>query len=311
MNTDIKVKRRKRKMVRGITITTYLVSGDPEGIICAYMSNWTGQAVKVPRNLLYEAKSRSEINSPGIYFLFGENENNPDEKEVYIGEADNLYDRISDHFGDPRKSFWNYVVAFSSKDDNLTVSHVKYLEYKVIKHIKNNSLYTLVNKTSGRAVSLPETAIADIETYFENLKLILPILGYNILEDKQKSRQSKEKTLNLSVGGLGAKGVPTNEGFLVYKGSKANKDVKTSLSNGYKNLRSTLIKKKILQEKETFMEFIQDYEFKSPSAAAAVIIGYPINGQVSWKNSQGKTLRDIESEIIGIPSDNEVLIEKK
>lgn len=31
-------------MNRGTTISLYLVDGDPSGIICAYLSNWTGQA---------------------------------------------------------------------------------------------------------------------------------------------------------------------------------------------------------------------------------------------------------------------------
>tara|TARA_R110002049_G_scaffold199941_1_gene370422 strand:+ start:892 stop:1020 length:129 start_codon:yes stop_codon:yes gene_type:complete len=33
---------------RGITITNYLATGDPEGVIFAYMPNWIGQAIKIP-----------------------------------------------------------------------------------------------------------------------------------------------------------------------------------------------------------------------------------------------------------------------
>jgi hypothetical protein len=36
--------------------------------------------------------------------------------------------------------------------------------------------------------------------------------------------------------------------------------------------------------------FTQDYLFKSPSAAAAIVVGNNMNGWISWKNQDGKTL---------------------
>ena len=59
--------------MRGITITTYLIQGNPEGISMSYMSNWTGQAIRVPRNEFLDAKDLLELNRPGIYFLIGAN----------------------------------------------------------------------------------------------------------------------------------------------------------------------------------------------------------------------------------------------
>ncbi|MDU5142994.1 MAG: hypothetical protein E6230_12490 [Paenibacillus dendritiformis] len=79
-------------MSRGTTISLFLVDGNPSGIICAYLSNWTGQAVRIPRNLLEKAKTRSEVNRIGVYFLFGFSEQAPDERIVYIGQLDNIYE---------------------------------------------------------------------------------------------------------------------------------------------------------------------------------------------------------------------------
>lgn len=84
-------------MIRGITITNYLTTGDPEGVIFAYMSNWTGQAIKIPRNLFPSVKDYNELKRPGIYFLLGQDQNNPDDKLVYVGEANNLSERIIQH----------------------------------------------------------------------------------------------------------------------------------------------------------------------------------------------------------------------
>ena len=40
----------------------------------------------------------------------------------------------------------------------------------------------------------------------------------------------------------------------------------------------------------------EDILFKSPSYAAAFVIGGHVNGLVSWKTKDGKTLKDIEEE---------------
>lgn len=40
--------------------------------------------------------------------------------------------------------------------------------------------------------------------------------------------------------------------------------------------------------------FLGDYEFSSPSAAAAMITGTAINGRVAWKLVDGTTLKDLE-----------------
>jgi hypothetical protein len=284
-------------MSRGISITHFLVNGDPEGIICAYMSNWTGQSLKIPRNLLDEGKTRTEINRPGVYFLFGYNEENPNEKLVYVGEAENIVTRLYQHAKDPDKSFWTEAISFTSKDDNLTKSHIKYLEFNLIKIAKKSTNYTVINKTDSSDVTLPETAISDMETYLDNLKIILPTLGHNIIENTN-FKQSTKKTniLHFELGNLDASGAISSNGFIVLKNSKVNKNIKDSLSNGYKTLRQDLIDKKIIEEKNGEMFFSQDYEFTSPSAAGAIIIGYPVNGRINWKYENGKTIKDIEEE---------------
>ncbi len=89
-----------RKSMRGITVTNYLVSGNPEGIVLSYISNWNGQAVKIPRNVFADLSQFPEVKKPGIYFLFGNNPENPDDRWVYIGEANNLHERLKQHLGD-------------------------------------------------------------------------------------------------------------------------------------------------------------------------------------------------------------------
>jgi len=38
----------------------------------------------------------------------------------------------------------------------------------------------------------------------------------------------------------------------------------------------------------------QDYTFASPSAAAVVVLGRPVNGRTAWKTVRGRTLKEIQ-----------------
>lgn len=284
-------------MNRGATISLYLVNSDPSGIVCAYLSNWTGQAAKIPRNLLEEAKKRPEVDRIGVYLLFGWDEEKPEDKVVYIGEADNIYKRLVQHAKDETKSFWTEAIAFSSKDDNLTKGHIKFLEYKLIKTAKQNNTYKVFNKNEATESPLPEMAISDMETYFDNMKIVLPLLGHNLLSlHSEYLRQPNIKRYKLESGMVKATGYQTNNGFVVIKSSQISEGVSPSLSEGYRSLRSNLLEKNIISQEK--LVFVNDYEFSSPSAAAAVIVGYPINGRTCWKDAKGKTLKENEEAIL-------------
>lgn len=285
-------------MGRAVTISLFLVEGDPSGIICAYLSNWTGQCIKIPRNLLDKAKNREEINSMGIYFLFGYSEENPDDRIVYIGEADNVYRRLVQHAKDEEKLFWTEAIAFTSKDDFLTKGHIKYLEHELISISKVSSNFTVYNKNNATKSNLPEMAVADMQTYLDNVKIILPALGYDLLSEITSKKKENKYTYHLEQSGLKAKGVYTNTGFTVLEGSEAALSVRESLTIGCKNRRNTLMEKGILKEEDGKLLFTRNYEFTSPSTAAAIIVGYAINGRQSWKDKSGKSLKENEEDIL-------------
>ncbi len=282
---------------RGITITNYLVNGNPEGVIFAYMSNWTGQAIKIPRNLFPDSKNYLEINKPGIYFLIGQDEKNPDDKIVYVGEANNIAERLVYHIRDDSKSFFESIIAFSSKDENLTVSHTKYLELKLIDLLFKNAEYRVANKKEGNKVNLPKMVIDEMDTFLDNVKVILPTLGFDLIESSgiiRTKKEARELTLFLDVSNWKAKGRLTSNGLLVEVGSYFNPKETPSLSGSYSNLRQTLQEKKIIKLKEGKLIFVEEYEFSSSSQAAAIILGYSVNGRVAWKNKDGETLKGIE-----------------
>jgi hypothetical protein len=98
------------------TIKLYLPYGDAQRLRIAEISNWSGQAFAVPRIELDMLFQREELTSSGVYFLFGANPETG-EPRAYIGEAEDLSNRLKgkDH---SERQFWISVVVFISKDDN-------------------------------------------------------------------------------------------------------------------------------------------------------------------------------------------------
>ena len=291
-------------MTRGITITTYLVSGNPEGISMSYMSNWTGQAIRIPRNEFLDAKNLPELNRPGVYYLIGTNADKPEETLIYIGEANHLFDRIAYHMRDADKSFFELIIAFSSKDDNMTVSHTKYLETKILEEIFEKSGFTIVNKKEGNSISLPAMVKDEMDTYFDNMKILLPTMGYDlfkpVLREQRPALTSKDEKLFLDVGDIKAQARLIANGLLVLQGSLMKPVATPALAPTYQKIRNDLLEKGYIKQTAKGLEFLQDYEFSSPSQAGAVVLGYSVNGRVFWKNGKGRTLKEIEEEKIVI-----------
>jgi Domain of unknown function (DUF4357) len=97
-----------------------------------------------------------------------------------------------------------------------------------------------------------------------------------------------------------AEGRQTDNGFVVLRGSRAVLEERPSTQK-YRyaaNLRSALLQDGILIKTPTHLEFNVDFEFSSPSAAAAVIHGGQANGLTAWKDSKGLSLKQREEEEI-------------
>ena len=130
-------------MELGRTIKIYLDNGSVTGIKHSEIVNWTGQAMASPRGMIKKLKDWTEAQRPGVYFLFGLDENG--NESVYIGESENVFERLIQHVGDPKKDFWDEVVFFTSRDENLTKAHVKFLESKLTLLAKNANRYNVLN----------------------------------------------------------------------------------------------------------------------------------------------------------------------
>ncbi|GHN17319.1 hypothetical protein [Lactobacillus delbrueckii] len=77
----------------GRTINLYLMDGDASGRWKAGISQWSGHVYKIPREYLKKSEDISELSTPGVYFLFGD-DNETGQNFIYVGEADNTLKRI-------------------------------------------------------------------------------------------------------------------------------------------------------------------------------------------------------------------------
>lgn len=280
----------------GKTIKIFLIDGEPNGRLTCELSNWTGKAFRIPRNKIKISADRSELENTGIYILFGKStDNNKD--LAYIGEGEEIYKRITQHISG--KDFWNEVIVFISKDDNLNKAHIKYLENRLYETAKKVNRYDLVNSNIPTKPSISESDRAEMEEFAENIKLLTNTLGYKIFEEliheNQTFEEQEKNTFYIrATRGANAKGQITNEGFVVLKGSEIADTVTTSLNQSIINFRQRLIDEQKIINTHNKLIFTEDYLFSSPSTAAAIVMGRSANGLTEWKLSDGRILKSIE-----------------
>lgn len=291
---------------RGRTIKLFLVDGTPTGLRMAEIHNWTGQIINFPRSKTTEATERPEARRPGVYFLSGQNPDQPSQERIYIGEGDNVARRLRDHASDAGKEFWQFATMVTSKDANLTKAHVRYLEARLIELARNAGRADVVNDKGGTANLLPDSDISDMEFFLDQIEVILPVVGMGFLRSKKvrvvaESDDQPAATPNVLMLELirpkhdvNAFAVETDGEFVVGEGSLATAYDGHS-SNGYSNVRDALIKQgqlKLTDDGKAY-RFEEDTPFRSPSEAAAVILNRNANGRTEWKvQGSAMSLRD-------------------
>ena len=276
------------------TIKLFLVHGDPSRLRTAEISNWTGKAVAGPRSEFDEIWDRPEASHSGVYILAGTDEETS-RPALYIGEGENVRDRLRRHLTLP---FWNRLVFFTSKDENLTKAHTRHLEGLLIERARSVGRGVLMNGMSSGS-KLPESDREDMTVFLQRILQLLPVLGSEAfvpVSGSPGSRTERQK-LYCRVKGLEARGHLTPAGLVVHRGSQAVLAARPSAKRKpvTLNRRNELIEHGELVQRDDHYVFLGDVEFSSPSAAAAVIAGGSMNGLVAWKNGKGQTLKELEA----------------
>jgi len=289
--------------VSGKQIKLFLVDGTPGGLTTAEMTTaWTGHVLAASRSDLGELLKRPEALRTGVYLLLGDDDAAMGDTRCYIGEADVVADRLKHHQRD--KDFWDRVVVITSKDTNLTKSHGRYLESRMIGLAGLARRVTLENGTAPPVPALPEADSSDMDYFMSQLQIVLPVLGVNAIRvrpAKAAAATAVELTespvfrLQNTKGGVDAQAQQIDGEFTMLAGStvvsswhgvgKAASTVKAYAS--YRGQHERLVADGSIQVDGRVGRVTRDIAFSSPSTAGAVALGRSCNGRVEWVSPEG------------------------
>jgi hypothetical protein len=298
-----------------------LVDGSPSGVITAELGISSVRAAVASRTALPDLIRREEAGRTGIYLLVGPDPDLPGRQLVYVGEGDQVKSRLAAHDADESKEFFTRAVLIVSKDENLTKAHGRYLESRIIAAIRSAGRAKLVNGTEPPFKGLPEPEIADMERVLDEIEILLPVLGFDVLrpagqeavvsarsiasEASARPVASSNKlgpTFIFTESGTNAKAREAGDEFVVLAGSLARAQEVPSCDEGLKRRRAQMISEGTLvpAEDSKFLRFVADTAFDTPSGAARVVYGGNVSGPRFWRDeSSGQTYGDWRKSRIG------------
>lgn len=285
--------------MNGKQIKLFLVDGSAGGLSTAEITNWTGSVLTAPRSDLAELLRRPEAARTGVYLLLGDDETAIGNIRCYIGEADIVADRLRQHNRD--KDFWDRVVVITSKDTNLTKSHGRYLESRLIALATQAARASVANGTAPPAPPLPEADQSDMDYFADQLHIILPVLGVNVFRSRSTARELLTATdspifrLTNKRSRVDASAQQIDGEFTVLSGSqvvaewRATGTASTTMKAyaSYRSQHEKLVADGAIRVDGDIGVVTRDIVFPSPSTAGAVALGRSCNGRVEWVSAEG------------------------
>ncbi len=282
----------------GRTVQLFLVDGKPSGLRKVTIHGWTGIVFVSGSSAFADLRAREEVKRAGVYILAGPDPNRLGATRAYVGSANSVAERISQ--SSQNHLFWDVAIAVVTSDNDLSEGHTKFLEARLLTLANEANRVALANKqlppSAGR---LPEADEANMERFLDDVKLVLPVVGLDMLKPQPKavanpSRPMAERTeaefrFELQhKSGVKAMAMEQDGEFVVLEGTEVLQD-SGSPGRTYAALRTRLIEEGVLVPLESqdvdgrAYRFIKPHVFSSPSAASAVILARNSNGRVEWK----------------------------
>lgn len=277
------------------SLRIFVADGDPDGLRLVERSNWIGKALMFPRALYTKVRTRDEFKQTGVYLLLGPRTDGEGEM-LYIGEGDPVGPRLESHYAN--KDFWTQAVFFVAGSGQLNKAHVQYLEAKLVVRALDAKRVKLDNGNKPTEPTLSEADRADMDVFLGNILGMLPVLGIHAFE-KGTAASPGDNPVMLTCKGRGAvaNGRDTVQGFIVLASSVAaakETDAFQQYFPSISHLRHDLLANGVLVREDSGLRFTQDYTFSSPSTASSFVLGRSSNGRTNWKDSEGRTLKQIQ-----------------
>ncbi|MGR9144831.1 DUF4357 domain-containing protein [Rhizobium leguminosarum] len=280
----------------GRVVKIFITGQDPRSLRTVELDNWTGVAITGQPEFFKKALEAEVLSRSCVYLLIRSGADD-DLPEIYVGESDDFSQRYTS--GKFPIEFDTFLI-FTSKDDNLTRAHVKWLELRLWSILRgNNGKVIVANSNTPTGSNLPRADIATMQTYLGNMIYVLEALGYDLFSIRERTAVSPAKpsdivvmeTLDVSLNLFATLPKrPDDRAFLRYAegaytlaaGSKINLRATDSLPSNVRKLRDQLIQDGGLVQRGDHMELTRDILFSKPSPASALVKGRSSTGYIDW-----------------------------
>ena len=197
---------------------------------------------------------------------------------------------LRDYQSEKEEYYWHTAVIFIGEE--LDKALIRYLEHRLVEIAKASNRYDILTKNTYKNTVMQEEKVANMERFLKNIKIVINPLGYRVLEPYAKApagadtnkmaepvvnTQAEAGYLYIKNSSADAQGIATNEGFVVLKGSRiSSKPVSDKISATIRQMRAEYI------EQARIKDYIlqEDILCTSPSAAAQMVLGYSVSGQI-------------------------------
>lgn len=294
----------------GKQVRLFLVDGTPGGLTTAEITNWTGHVLAARRSDLADLLVRPECGRTGVYILLADDAEAIGGTRCYVGEADIVAERLRSH--EKNKDFWDRVVVITSKDANLTKSHGRYLESRLLSLAARAGRATLENGTAPATPPLPEADVSDMDYFVSQLQIVLPVLGVNAFRAQSAVARPQETRATVSPvfalvhpkSGADARAQQIDGEFTMLAGSVVATSVRASTRYrdstakayaSYQALHDKLVADGSIVVDQGRGMATRDIVFSSPSTAGSIALGRSCNGRTSWVTAEGETFGAWES----------------
>lgn len=278
----------------GRTIQLFLVDGKPTGLRKATIHGWTGLLFVSGASAFGDLTARDEVDRTGVYVLSGPDPDKVGSTRVYIGSGNSVAERIKQSA--LKRDFWETAITVTTSDDDLSKGHAEFLEARLIEQTAQAGRVTLDNGTQPDTSRrrLPEADVANMEQFLANLRIILPVIGLDMLKPQpraitQTAKPVEERTTGdvqfeiRHKSGVQATAVEEDGEFIVLEGSEALTGT-GYVQQSYGGLKEKLVADGLLVPHGVDkLRFAKPWSFTSPSAAAAVVLDRNSNGRTEWK----------------------------
>ena len=139
--------------------------GDPEGVRLIDRMNWTGIGLAFPRVKWPEIKQRSEFSARASTSSSVTRKRMTTCPTIYIGQSDELRNRIHSHV--QNKDFWDWGVVFVSTSGGLNRAHVTWLEYALVNRAVQTKRCHLDNGNAPQEPAMTEAEKADTQGFLK------------------------------------------------------------------------------------------------------------------------------------------------